>query len=76
MEDGKLMADKFKEDAFYEHEESEQILCGECVTNDIKNGEIKAAEFRYLKDQDFEPYQCDGCNKQNDAYNIEYGDDE
>lgn len=71
------MSDKFKEDSFYEHESSEQILCGACVIKELDKTEkgvykgdegMHAAEFRYLNDQDTEPYQCDGCNEQNDAY--------
>lgn len=67
----------FLEDLFYEHEPSEQILCGSCVKEELDKTEkgvykgdesMVAGEFRFLGDQDEEPYQCDGCNKQNDAY--------
>jgi hypothetical protein len=71
------MTSLFEPDRFYEHEPTEGIFCGECVKKAVDKtaeGEytgIEASyshEYRLLQDDDTEPYQCDGCNKQNDAY--------
>lgn len=67
----------FHIDTFYEHEPSEEVYCGYCVASELRKSKdgtyteeesMKASEFRYLEDQDDEPYQCFLCNKQNDAY--------
>ncbi len=64
-------------DRFYEHEPSEQIVCGDCASEailDTKRGRFTGdeatypQEYRLLQDDDTEPYQCESCNKQNDAY--------
>lgn len=64
-------------DRFYEHVESGMIKCGECWNQDVldtKTGKFTGDEqvfekdIRLLEDDDTEPYQCEGCNKQNDAY--------
>lgn len=74
----------FQDDKFYEHEPSEQINCGECVTENLKktsdgtfvgDERVYPHEFRYLEDQDVEAYQCDGCNEQNEAYDSVLDDD-
>jgi len=63
-------------DRFYEHE-SGAIKCGECWNDDIlktRTGayvgdeRVESRDIKLLEDDDVEPYQCDGCNKQNDAY--------
>ena len=73
----KNVYNEFLPDRFFEHEPSDQIVCGECANEAVSKtlkGEYKgdeacrAVEYRLLRDDDTEPYQCDTCNKQNDAY--------
>lgn len=73
-----------KPDSFYEFDENEVTKCGECWTEDIEKTErgeytgdeaVLSANLRLLND-DF-AYQCDGCNKQNEAYqNLDQFDEE
>lgn len=60
---------------FYEHEETRMIKCGECWASDIENTNagkytgdesVKFWDLRILPE--YEPFQCDECLEQNDAY--------
>lgn len=64
-----------EKDKFYEHTTADMICCGECWSDDIaktESGEYVDDECVYAKDlirlSDDDPYQCDGCGKQNEAY--------
>lgn len=67
---------KLEEDRFYEYEPSGQILCGECAAEELKKseeGKYSEEEMMYVQyfnpvDDYMEPYQCENCNKQNEAY--------
>lgn len=72
-------------DRFYEHEESEMIKCGECWSQDILDTRlgkltgdevVYSSNLRLLLDDDVEPYQCEDCNKQNDAYDSVLDDED
>lgn len=63
---------------FYElGDSSEMIICGECLLEDLeatRKGDLVGDEAvtinmaHRLEDDDVEPYQCDKCLTQNDAY--------
>lgn len=66
----------FKPHEFYRHVDGVTVLCGSCVAADIRKtqtGEytgdeaVRADDYEPVGDSD-EPYQCDDCLKQNDAY--------
>lgn len=68
---------KHDPDNYYEYRESGMIVCGECLDKDLaatRRGDLVGDERifagRYLRinDDRTEPYQCDGCNKQNEPY--------
>lgn len=68
---------QYPPDNFYEYTESNMIVCGECLTEDLRKtsaGELSGDEgvrigmFTRLQDDKVEAYQCDGCLKQNAAY--------
>lgn len=75
--------DKLEEDRFYEYIPTGQILCGGCAAAELKkseDGTYSEEEKMYVQDFDpvddyMEPYQCENCNKQNEAYdNLEVED--
>lgn len=64
--------------------QSDVVLCGDCALENYKkteSGEYTGDEavtlnmLQMIRDADTEPYQCDQCMKQNDAYDEEFGDD-
>jgi hypothetical protein len=70
-------------DNYYEYFEHGVIVCGGCLDEDLENtrlGNLVGDErvysgmFRRLKDDHTEPYQCDSCLAQNEAYD-QLGDD-
>lgn len=63
-------------DNYYEYNGG-AIVCGECLDKDLEatqKGEFEGDErvysgmFKRLRDDRTEPYQCDNCLKQNEAY--------
>jgi predicted molibdopterin-dependent oxidoreductase YjgC len=65
---------------WYSYDSDSMILCSDCVNKSLADTTLATHErldktkLVILNDADVEPYQCDGCLTQNDAYeNI--GDD-
>lgn len=65
------------DDTFYEHNLEPLVLCGACLKVGIEktltleytgDEAMYATDFTKIEDQDTEPYQCDDCLKQNEAY--------
>jgi len=76
--------EKFEPDRFYSFEDGDfYAVCGQCVIDSLQKSadgtyqgdEITYAEqYELLQDDDTEPYQCEICLKQNDAYDDQYGE--
>jgi len=76
---------KHNPEYYYEYDGSGMIVCGECLDADLEKtraGELVDEEkvypgmFTRMKDDQVEPYQCDGCLKQNAAYDATAEDEE
>ena len=77
---------KFEPDRFYElggEYAFAHIICGSCVDDELTKSEdgtytgeeiVSETQYTLMTDDDTEPYQCDICMKQNEAYDAEYGD--
>lgn len=64
-------------DNWFQFDETEMIVCGYCLNADLISTElgdltgdevVRLDMVHELLDADEEPYQCNMCNTQNDAY--------